>query len=72
MSRELQDHAAVVWGPLGELDASALNRLALQIGDGEMAKRLGALAHQVVRGDIDPPTAAVWLGRQRPALGADP
>ena len=71
-SHELQRLAATIWQALTADEAAMLNRLALQVGHGEMAARLGVLARRVVRGDVDPPSATVWLRRQRPAYGGDP
>jgi hypothetical protein len=69
---ELQELAASIWDTLSEKDAAALYRLDLQIGETEMSARLGALAYGVASGSIDPPSAAVWLARQRPRHISDP
>ena len=75
MSRDpdpLQQLANSVWGALSADDAAMLHRLANQVGRQEMATRLGALAHRVATGSIEPPSAAAWLERQRPRHGGDP
>lgn len=69
---KLQQLAASIWGALSEIDAATLYRLSLQIGQGELATRLGAPAYRVATGSVDPPSAASWLERQRPQHGGDP
>jgi hypothetical protein len=71
MPREVDDLASSIWGRLGETDAAAINELVVQIGPTELATRMGAIAHSVARGDIDPPSARAWLARQRPRHGND-
>lgn len=69
---ELHDLAGMVWGVLGSEDAGLLNRLAMQVGHQEMSVRLRALVMRVAKGQVDAPSAAVWLARQRPRHGQDP
>lgn len=68
----LQLLAIGVWGALSGDEAATLRTLSLQVGMAEMHARLGSLAYGVARGRIDPPSAAVWLQRQRPRHGQDP
>lgn len=71
--RDLADLASIIWGAaLSTDDAAMLRSLSLQVGYGEMRARLGALAMRVVKGDADPPSATVWLRRQRPANDSAP
>lgn len=69
----LQLLAGSIWGaPLGADDAALLHRLAQQVGHTEMDVRLRTLAMRVAKGQVDAPSAAVWLARQRPRHGSDP
>lgn len=72
MSRELQELAGLVWGPLGANDAADLYKLSSHVGQHELGLRLRALARRVIKGDVDPISAAAWLARQRARHGADP